>query len=357
MPGNDLTATRNLIPTASTRQDQARADITTILTNIVNDIEPKVTPAGLDISSALSFLSGGVYSPATDLGYLSFENRSTSSGVAGSIYEQGGELYYRDASGQNVQITSGGVLNAASLGGITGAGYGASGRELNWDGSRYNFYDGAGTYGDVRMRNLEIEDGNGDTVTVDCPNLVSSYTLSLPPGAPSAAQLLQADTSGNVTFSSTLAEDLTLTGGAELKHGDRVLTLSPAAGQSAWGYDTTEPNLDGTGSFWNATGAGEKLLFPVSLRVGDRIKSIRYVIDKGDTSAAGITLYKQDLTGSPPAESEHESWATSTSGVNDTTETLSSAYTILADEVVWLMIDLANASDEFYGFQVTYDRP
>ena len=122
MPGNDLTALRDKIPTSSTQQATGRANVSDILTGILNDIEPKVTPAGLDMTSALSFLSGGVYSPVTNVGYLNLQDRAATPAVNESLYVKDDELYYRDGGGNDVAITAGGSVSAAT-GNITGSGY------------------------------------------------------------------------------------------------------------------------------------------------------------------------------------------------------------------------------------------
>lgn len=73
-----------------------------------------VTPAGMDITSALSFGSND----ATALRSTRFTSQSALFSLAADVnaaYVYGGELYFRDASGNNVKITNGGVLNAAAL--------------------------------------------------------------------------------------------------------------------------------------------------------------------------------------------------------------------------------------------------
>jgi hypothetical protein len=74
----------------------------------------RVTPAGLNISSALSFggndatsLRSSRYSPVGGLLSLAAD--------VGCTYVFGNDLYYRDVSGTNVQLTNGGTLNASAL--------------------------------------------------------------------------------------------------------------------------------------------------------------------------------------------------------------------------------------------------
>lgn len=75
----------------------------------------QITPAGLNINSDLTFAS---YS-ATNLKGAVFQNDSTSDSTAGRVYRVGSDLYYNNAAGVPIQLTSGTAVNSASSGAIS----------------------------------------------------------------------------------------------------------------------------------------------------------------------------------------------------------------------------------------------
>lgn len=75
---------------------------------------PKVTPAGLSMTADLPFLVSGAYHGPTLMGYLGFYNNPSAAQAAQpntGMFVKAGDLYYRNASAADVQITSGGTLN------------------------------------------------------------------------------------------------------------------------------------------------------------------------------------------------------------------------------------------------------
>lgn len=74
----------------------------------------RVTPAGLNISSALTFAGND----ATSLRSTRFTSQASVFALAADVnaaYVVNNELYFRDGNGNNVKITNGGVINAAAL--------------------------------------------------------------------------------------------------------------------------------------------------------------------------------------------------------------------------------------------------
>jgi len=78
----------------------------------------KITPAGINISSDLTF---NTTNNATQVRSVRLANTtfSASGSDLACIYAQGNELYYRDGAGNTVQITSGGSVNASALASLT----------------------------------------------------------------------------------------------------------------------------------------------------------------------------------------------------------------------------------------------
>jgi len=98
----------------------------------------KVTPAGLNINADLEFNAND----ATELRTARFENNAAA--ITGSspdlncAYVAAGDLYFNDASGNQVQITSSGGINAAGIGAI-GGDYATSTASLNYSDSTKSF--------------------------------------------------------------------------------------------------------------------------------------------------------------------------------------------------------------------------
>ncbi len=70
-----------------------------------------VQPAGLNINSDLTFQSN----QATNLKAVAFTAQSSVTTTA-AVYVKGVDLYYRDGAANEVQITTGGTVNATSSG-------------------------------------------------------------------------------------------------------------------------------------------------------------------------------------------------------------------------------------------------
>ena len=96
-----------------------------------------VKTAGLSIDANLTF---GGYS-ATTLRSTRFSSQASvfaSSADNNSVYVKSGELYFKDNTGNNVQLTSGGAINISSIGAITGD-YSTSSADLNYSDSTKTF--------------------------------------------------------------------------------------------------------------------------------------------------------------------------------------------------------------------------
>ena len=381
MPGNDLTASRALIPSASDTRAVARANLTTLLTNILDDIEPSVTAAQININSNLSFLSGGTKYAATDVAYVGFEDRATDTSQVESAYTKSGELYYHDGAGNKVQLTSGGSAVAGSSGDITGTGYGAASVEINWHAGtkEYRFKTGSGTedLADVIVDRVRFLEASGtDYATLGAQAAMSgTVAFSLPIALPAGTYLMTMDASGNMGHTTTPSVSTLTTSGTvtatgdisgaditasgEFKHGDMIMNLDISSGISLDSTDNTRDAFvvtSGGVSSWTAVGAGDVLAIPIPLKEGDRIKSLRWYID-GYTGGTK-TMKFVGLVGSTV-----NYWET----VNNTSSSLQQVATTVSPQKTmgaagagetWHATFTAVASnDAVYGLSITYDRP
>lgn len=76
----------------------------------------QITPAGININQTLPMNSQQL----SEIASLALDNLVSQPTSTNLVYEYSGELYFNDSSGNQVQLTSGGTINVASLGTITG---------------------------------------------------------------------------------------------------------------------------------------------------------------------------------------------------------------------------------------------
>jgi hypothetical protein len=155
----------------------------------------QIQPSGLNISSDLTFQDNN----ALDLRSCRFFNNSSPlSGAAdiGCIYEAGGELYYNDASSNQVQITKSGSVNATSSGISSGTASAA------FSGGVLVVNQASNTPGNIQAGSILIGDNvpASNFVTLAAPgSLAANYTLTFPGSLPgSGVTFLTVDSSGNI---------------------------------------------------------------------------------------------------------------------------------------------------------------
>lgn len=81
----------------------------------------QITPAGLNINQTFQMNSNQI----SEIASLALDNLVAQPSSSNLIYEYAGELYFNDANANQVQLTSGGTINVASVGTISGD-YGGS---------------------------------------------------------------------------------------------------------------------------------------------------------------------------------------------------------------------------------------
>jgi hypothetical protein len=188
----------------------------------------QVPTAGLNINADLAF--NGYNSTALRSARFSDNGAPLALGTdLRSVYSSGGNLYWNNGAGQQVQITSGAALNAASIGAIGGDYSTSSASEFYTSATQtFSFWQAANKPATVDAGNVILRQAGATSpqgVTLKSPNsLVSSYALTFPAALPGATSLVTFDTSGNVATSisassPTFAGQLTA-GGVTSANGD-----------------------------------------------------------------------------------------------------------------------------------------
>lgn len=200
-----------------------------------------ITPAGLTISTDLPFLTNN----AIDLRSVRLNSQlSALSGGSdlGCLYNNAGDLYYNDSSGNQIAITAmGGIAGSpgsiANLVAPASATYSASTKTFTW-ASGTSGKAAAMDNGAVTIRQTNTASANG--VTIASPNaLASSYSLTFPAALPGSTQYVSLDASGNLGSVSA----------------DAIGSAMTSVGANAIGVTMTSTGANAIGVSMTSTGA------------------------------------------------------------------------------------------------------
>jgi hypothetical protein len=362
-----------------------------------------IRPAAIGINGDLTFAG---FSP-TNLRSLVFAEGQAVTGVRRIYVGADGELYWNSNVGTAVKLTDGTTLNMSFVGGI-GGDYAAVSAALDYDDSnlRYTLKQGGGTLW-ARMASGEVrvyETSSTDTVYcgIAAPAaLAVSYTRTLALALPGSTQLAQMSAAGVETFSNTVANLITASGGVStptisgtpnftdavtmastlgvtglitatagvtcaanqhvttsgtgtVKHGEETFSIGLGGAMVPTGTLTTGDF--GTGPplayRWRLSDPGALAIAITGLRVGDRIKAIGI---QGTSAGDGtVVITRQNYT-TAVDHAFSSVGAFNTTGRKDCTLTV--APTLAADEIIWVSITAAGALIDLTHIEVTRDRP
>lgn len=161
-------------------------------------------------------------------------------------------------------------------------------------------------------------------------------------------------------------QDIAVSGTGEFVHGDVVLQVGAAAGQTDQ-HETTNywryfVSLSGAvPNCWTQTGSGGAgVVFALPLKIGDRIKSVRAII-RDTTGSNTISMSLTDNATATPGASLVGS--TQTSAGDGTVQTLQVSgltTTVTSGHFFTVFVDSNTATGTthaIYGVEVTYDHP
>ncbi len=190
------------VPAVGSAGPQFATDINAILTELVARLSAKVPLASISTNSTLNMTG----SPITNVGYLTLTDTLVAPGASpvNRVTTFGGNLYYVGPSGA-IQLTTGGTLNAAAIGGITGD-YSAAGPmqfRYTTATTKYEAYSNfaGGVAGYVRALGFDVA---ASATSAFFARLLfggaANKTYTLPPTAPTSLTLpMYMDTSGNMS--------------------------------------------------------------------------------------------------------------------------------------------------------------
>jgi len=157
----------------------------------------QVTPAGLNISSDLTF-NGNNATAVRSTRFLTQGAPLSLSSDLGCLYVSGVDLYYNDENGNQIRMTQGGSVSGPT-GSITGLAAPAS-VSYSSSASKFTFQADVSSAAYLDAASITIRNttpsANGVTLA-PISSLASNYTLVLP-AVPSTTSFLSLDSSGNM---------------------------------------------------------------------------------------------------------------------------------------------------------------
>lgn len=166
-------------------------------------------------------------------------------------------------------------------------------------------------------------------------------------------------------FAVPVGKNITVSGAGEFKHGELVLVLSSAAAQryeggaQQWTYFDS---IAGLAAQWGTpSGADADIVFPLNLKVGDRIKQIKAWIQDDNTAGHTVAMSLHKSVASDMIAGGSQIGATQTSAHDGTVQalTLSGLTTTVTAGNAYEAVLRAGAAgtQRVMSLEVTYDRP
>ena len=217
----------------------------------------RITPSAMNINATLEYNDNAL----TEVKQAAFENQgSQPTDLLRALYAYGGELYYRDASGNQVQLTTGGAVNAGgsidNLSSPAKANYVAASDMFTWQhNSTYSEYAKM-SFSSYRLYNYRTDDsGSGVNyyVTVQYTGTGSSGTLTMPNETGTVLSTATSYGGGNLSITASAGQiDLSASSTLDLatSAANSNITLSPhGTGEVVVGNGGASGKISSSGNF------------------------------------------------------------------------------------------------------------
>lgn len=324
-----------------------------------------VPVAGLDIDDDLPM--GGFF--ITGLGKISFSTIAAPTTGSKNLFVSSAdnELYWRTNSGTNVKLTNGTSINTTLVGGIVGD-YSSVGASVSYEDSnkRYKLLTQTGTWARLATGPVRIYEYNtSESVYVEhaaAAALGASYTVTWAAAVPGSQAAVQMDTSGNLVYSNTFTQDITIPNHPKLTTVQTTHNVVASGQQQGGGGHTYNG-----GTWVLATTSLAGIAFPLPLRVGDRIKSFTLKVIKNSNGSNTLTVnvFKgTTASGTVSAVTDGGTAITESSnapGQITITQTFATPVTLAVGEHFYINIshtaNPASATDTITAAYATFDRP
>lgn len=159
----------------------------------------QIGPAGMNINADLSFNGNNATTLRTSR-YSSQSGTLSGSTDLDCTYVVNGDLYYNDGSGNQVRITQSGSVTGAT-GTITGLPSGTA--SASFSAGTFSFQSATNTPATMSVGPLVMGAASASphTVTLSAGTMAADYSIVWPTSAPTTAQTLVSDSSGNLSWS------------------------------------------------------------------------------------------------------------------------------------------------------------
>lgn len=249
----------------------------------------KVPAAGLNINADLSFQSHNINAVRT----VRLDSQSTTPSGSDDIrvvYSKDGELAYRDASGNEVILTSGGSV-AGATGTITGLTSPAS-AAFNSVSGLFSFLKDSSKPGKVAVSDIklyEYDNASAAAVTIASPaSLGAAYTLTLPTAVPATvSQALFMKTTGAAALGTIQGTTNQIT----VSQSNETLTFSTPQDIAT----SSSPTFVGLTLSGSASIAGSATVTGTLTLTGGFANAVKFPV--GTVSAPSVTFSGATTTG------------------------------------------------------------
>lgn len=194
-----------------------------------------IPTAGIGVDADFPFNSFD----ATDVRSVRFDDHDSALGEStdlGCTYVAGGNLFFNDSSGTQIQLTAGGALNAASIGGI-GGDYSTSTASVFYQSIDETFYftSDTNTPADMNAGSVSVREPAVSTNAIkikSATSLASSYDLTLPATVPASTKVLSMSSTGVLATgvaSAVVTDDLAAQAVTAAKIANNTITSAQIA--------------------------------------------------------------------------------------------------------------------------------
>ena len=371
MPG--ITLNLNL-PLLSDTMATMVAKTSIALSAIQDDLAGKINPSEMNINSALDMAG----SQLKNTGSLALVAGNIPT-LPGSMYYNLGEFYVVDSTGI-VRLTSGGALDASSIGAISGLGGTNAAVTYDLASTQFRFTSNVGVYADLVARNVILQ-GSAGSVQIGVDPAINSarqFNIKSLPATGVSLLVYNGSTStledGAVTgVTNTLAGSLaiagSLTAAVNVTATDfkitgvsqRQVALDPACQNFGTANVSTSPLgvvSTTTNYIWNQNLSN-------FIRIGDRVKALHFRWSVKVPGSIVYTLNAWDVTTGTattlgPAGNPSGSYSDGSSGAHTFTATLATPYVVDATHILIVTMHGISSSvvgDTMNSCYLDYDHP
>lgn len=160
----------------------------------------RVPTAGLNINADLPMGNYNLSLPRATL-YTNQAGTLSTTADKNSVYVVNGDLYYNNSAGTAVQVTSGGAVNVAGSGNISGMGSTTAAVTYSNITKNFTFTQSSGVTADLSVGKVNVyEDvASSNPITIQSPAGVgSAYSITLPAAVPASTKILTMTSAGVV---------------------------------------------------------------------------------------------------------------------------------------------------------------